>query len=181
MLDNLRADTRRLREFKTKSFPWYVLESLFFENGYQAILLYRIASAFKRWGVPILGPLFARLSLFLTGVDIAPGARIGPGLLVAHGTGLVIGDRVVIGRDAILLHQVTIGASGRDTRDAMPVIGDRVFVGAGARLIGGIRVGDDVFVGTNAVVTRDLPDGAKLILKQQFREPRSPSSRSNRR
>ena len=82
---NLGEDTRRLRSIKKKRFPWYVLESLLFENGYQAVVLYRIASFFKRNGIPLLGPLFARLSLFLTGVDIAPGAEIGPGFAVGLG------------------------------------------------------------------------------------------------
>lgn len=167
MFDNLRADTRRLTEFKTKSFPWYVLESLFFENGYQAVVLYRIARWFKRHRIPVVGACLHRLSIFLTGVDINPGAEIGPGLLIAHGTGLVIGGRVVLGADAILLHQVTIGGTGRDTRDAMPVIGDRAFVGAGARIIGGITLGDDVFIGVNVVVTRDVPENTRIVSKAE--------------
>ena len=83
MLDNLRRDTRRLREIKTKPFPFYVIESLLFENGYQAVVSYRLASWFKHRGIPLFGPLFARLGLFSTGVDISPGAGIGPGLLTA--------------------------------------------------------------------------------------------------
>ena len=84
MLDNLREDTRRLREIKTKPFPWYVIESLLFETGYQAVVLHRIAHWFKTHGIPVLGPLFARLNQFYTGVDIGPGAEIGPGLRIAH-------------------------------------------------------------------------------------------------
>jgi serine O-acetyltransferase len=162
MLDNLRSDTRRLRLTKARGFPWYVIESLLFENGYQAVVLYRIASWFKHRGVPFLGPFFARLSLFLTGADIAPGARIGPGLLICHGVGLVIGNRVRIGADAILLQQVTIGAPSVKRIAQMPEIGDRIFVAAGARLIGGIRIGDDVFIGANCVVTTDIPGGSKV-------------------
>ena len=165
MLDNLTRDTRRLLEVKKKRFPFYVLESLLFENGYQAVVLHRLAAWFKHRRVPVLGPLFARLSLFLTGVDIAPGAMIGPGLRIAHGTGLVIGNGTRIGRDATLLHQVTLGAPSNRRIEQMPTLGDRVFVGAGAKLIGGITVGDDVFVGANAVVTRDIPSGSKVTTK----------------
>ena len=165
MLDNLKRDTRRLREVKKKGFPFYVLESLLFENGYQAVVLHRVAAWFKHRHIPVLGPFFARLSLFLTGVDIAPGAVIGPGLRIAHGTGLVIGNGTRIGSDATLLHQVTLGAPSDRRIEQMPTLGDRVFVGAGAKLIGGITVGDDVFVGANAVVTRDIPSGSKVTTK----------------
>ena len=165
MFDNLKRDTQRLLEVKRKRFPFYVLESLLFENGYQAVVLHRLAAWFKHRRVPVLGPLFARLNLFLTGVDIAPGAMIGPGLRIAHGTGLVIGNGTRIGRDATLLHQVTLGAPSDRRIEQMPTLGDRVFVGAGAKLIGGITVGDDVFIGANAVVTRDIPSGSKATTK----------------
>jgi len=162
MFDNLRRDTQKLRGFKTKPFPWYVVESLLFENGYQAIVLYRIAHWFKKHRIPFFGPFFARLSLFLTGVDIAAGTEIGPGLIISHGTGLVIGDHVRIGRDAILLHQVTIGAPSLGGRARMPRLGDEVFVGAGARIIGDISVGDGAKIGVNSVVTDDVPAGGRV-------------------
>ncbi len=177
MFDNLRADTRKLKLIKTKSFPWYVLESLLFENGYQAVVLYRLASWFKRHRIPFFGPLIARLSLFLNGVDVSPGARIGPGLMIVHGVGLVIGDHTRIGADAMLLHQVTIGASKYERRSEMPRLGDNVFVAAGARLIGGIEIGDNVFIGANAVVTRDIPSNSRVTLDAPLKiEPQSGDS-----
>jgi len=182
MWNNLRADTRRLREIKKKGFPGYVIESLLFENGYQAVVMYRMASWFKHRGIPLLGPLIARISLFLTGVDIAPGARIGPGLRIAHGDGIVVGDRVVIGSDATLLHQVTIGAASLRRVDRMPHLGDDVFVGAGARLIGEITVGDEVFIGVNTIVLTDIPGASKVTSSAELvietrgesREPSAP-------
>ncbi len=162
MLRNLREDTRRLREIKTRPFPWYVLESLLFENGYQAVVLYRIAHWFKSRRIPALGPFFARLSLLLTSVDIAPAARIGPGLFISHGIGLVIGNGVRIGRNGTLLHQVTIGAPTGKRLDQMPKLGSNVFVGAGSRLIGQVEIGDDVFIGVNCVVVQDIPSGTKV-------------------
>ena len=165
MLDNLQADTRRLREIKTKPFPWYVLESLLFENGYQAVVLHRIAHWFKKRRIPVLGPFFARLSLFLTAVDIGPGAEIGPGLWISHGVGLVIGGNARIGRDATLLHGVTIGAPDRGRQREMPTLGDSVFVGAGAKIIGSVEIGDRVFVGVNVVVTRNVPADSLVLLR----------------
>ena len=163
MLDNLREDTRRLQEIKTKAFPWYVIESLLFENGYQAVVLHRIAHWFKSRGIPILGPMVARFNQFLTGVEIGPGVVIGPGLRISHGNGIVIGGYARIGRNALLLHQVTIGSPHPGKVEKMPVIGDNVFIGAGARVIGEITVGDDVFIGVNAIVAQDVPSGSRVL------------------
>ena len=161
-MTNVAADTRRLRELKSKPFPWYVVESLLFENGYQAVVLHRVAHWFKRHRIPVLGPLTARFSLFLTGVDIGPGAEIGPGLLISHGGGLVIGGYAQVGAHATLLHQVTIGAPTRARVLEMPVVGDRVFIGAGAKIIGPVTIGDDVIIGINAVVTEDVDSGSRV-------------------
>jgi len=163
MLDELREDTRRLLEIKTKPFPWYVVESLLFETGYQAVVLHRIAHWFKKQGAPVLGPLVARYCQFLTGVDIAPGAEIGSGLRISHGTGLVIGGYAKIGRGALLLHGVTIGSPHPGEVEKMPVIGDNVFIGAGAKVIGDITIGDDVFIGVNAIVAVDIPSGSRVL------------------
>ena len=168
MWDNLRADTRRLREIKSKRAPWYVLESLLFENGYQAVVLHRLAHWFKAHGVPVLGPAIARYNHFLTGVDIAPAAKIGPGLRIAHGTGIVIGNAVEIGCDCLLMHGVTLGAPTLSRIGDMPKLGDRVTVGAQASLIGPVEVGDDVFVGAHALVTRDIPAGSRVTVKVEL-------------
>ena len=157
MFDNLRADTRRLRIWKRRKAPWYVLESLLFENGYQAVVLHRIAHWFKSRGIPFFGPLFARISLLLTGVDIGPGARIGPGLLISHGVGLVIGGHAEIGANALILHQVTIGSPDVGRLVEMPKVGDDVFIGAGATLIGDIQVGDGARIDAMVLVNRDVP------------------------
>ena len=160
---NLVADARRLRELKSKPFPWYVVESLLFENGYQAVVLHRMAHACKRRRIPVLGPFFARLSLFLTGVDIAPAAQIGPGLLISHGVGIVIGGYARIGAGATLLHAVTIGGPYPSRRREMPTLGDEVFVGAGAMVIGDITIGDRVFIGAGAMITEDVPDDSVVV------------------
>lgn len=163
MLDNLRQDARRMREIKTKGAPWYVLESLVFDNGFQAVFLHRIAHWFKARRIPFFGPLVHRWSIATTGVDISPGARIGPGLFIGHGVGLVIGENAKIGSGATLLQQVTIGAPATGRRDEMPQIGDEVFVAAGARLIGHIEIGNRVFIGANALVTRDIPSDSRVV------------------
>jgi serine O-acetyltransferase len=170
---NLAADITRLREVKGKSGWLCVVEGLLFENGFQAVVLYRLAHWFKTHGVRFLGPLVARYTLWLTGVDIAPAAIIGPGLYISHGNGIVIGGSARLGARAFLLQQVTIGAPSPARVAEMPSLGDNVFVGAGARLIGGIRIGDDVFIGVNAVVAEDIPSGSRVTSAAGLRiEPR---------
>ena len=165
MLDNLRHDTRRLLAIKSKPFPWYVVESLLFETGYQAVVLHRLAHWFKSRGVPALGPAVARLNQFLTGVEIGPAATIGPGLMIVHGQGIVVGGYARIGRNATLLQQVTIGSPSPDHRERMPTIGDDVFIGAGAKVIGAITIGDGSFIGVNAVVAQDVPPGSRVVVR----------------
>ena len=165
MFPTLRHDTRRLREIKRKPFPWYVLESLLFETGYQAVVLHRLAHWFKRLGVPVLGPAVARFNQFLTGVEIGPAAEIGPGLMIVHGEGIVVGGYARLGRNATLLHQVTIGSPSPDHRERMPSIGDDVFIGAGAKVIGAITIGDGSFIGVNAVVAQDVPPNSRVVVR----------------
>lgn len=176
MFANLRHDVARLREAKSKPFPWFIIESLLFENGFQAVVLYRLAHWFKAHRIPVVGPLVARLSLFLTGVDVAPAADIGPGLRISHGTGIVIGHRVRIGAGATLLHQITLGGTSAKRPDEMPRLGDRVFIGAGASILGSVTVGDDVFIGTGAVIMQDVPSNSKVVAKHQVEIVTSASS-----
>ena len=178
MFPNLHQDVLRLKAIKSKPFPWYVLESLLFENGFQAVVLYRLAHWFKRRRIPVMGPAIARLSQFLTGVEIAPGAEIGPGLMISHGMGIVVGQWARVGKGATFHQQVTLGARGLGTLTAMPRLGDDVFLAAGARLLGGIEVGDGAFVGANAVVTQDVPAGARAISDAGLRvsPPPAPSA-----
>jgi len=163
MFDSLRHDTRRLRETKTRSAPWYVLESLLFDTGYQAVVLHRLASWFKRHRIPALGPAVARWNQFVTGVDISPAAELGPGLRISHGTGIVIGYAARVGRDCLLMQNVTLGAPTIGRLGDMPTIGDRVILGAGCAVIGRVSVGDDCFVGALALVTADVPPNTKVV------------------
>lgn len=175
MRRHLAADTRRLRSIKSKGFPWYVIESLLFETGYQAVVLHRLASFWKRHRIPVLGPATARLNHFLTGVDIAPGAEIGPGLMISHGTGIVVGNATRIGANALLMHGATLGAPTTERIGEMPTVGDNAVIGAGAKVIGAVTVGDDVLIGVNAVVTRDVPSGMTVLPTGEIR-PRSSGS-----
>ena len=173
-MKNLRADYRRLAAYREKDSLKFLLETMLFDNGFQAVWLYRLAHALKNASVPILPPLLARLNIFLTGVDIAPRATIGPGLVISHGVGLVIGGYAVLGERVLLHHQVTIGAATVGRIQSMPRIGSDVVIGAGAKIIGGSRPSaNHCFIGANMLVTEDVPDDT---LAEQHRQEASRKS-----
>ena len=132
--------------------------------GPLAIVLYRASHRLWIRGLETPAELLWRLSYFLTGADIHPGAEIGGGLRLTHTSGVVIGKGVKIGSDVTLLHGVTLGGSARGWFDGVfadgyPTIGDRTEIMAGAKVLGPITVGRGCFIGANAVLARDLPDG----------------------
>ena len=163
MFANLGRDLGRLRHKSKGRSPAWALDAFLFDNGFQAVFFYRLARWFKRRRIPVFGPFFGRLGTFFTGTEISPSAEIGPGLRITHGLGLVVGGYARIGADATLLHAVTIGSLSEDRVDQMPAIGDRVFIGAGATLLGAITIGDDAFIGAGALVTRNILPGSRVL------------------
>lgn len=107
--------------------------------------------------------VFSRFSEIITGIRVAPRARIGPGLYIGHADGVVVGGGVVMGSNCNIQQGVTIGTSSRGERQGSPTIGNRVYFGPGAKVFGSIRVGDDVAIGANAVVTKSLPQRAVAV------------------
>lgn len=140
------------------------LERILTRPGPGAILLYRASHQLWVRHHTLAAELLWRLSYFLTGADIHPGAEIGGGLRLTHTTGVVIGRGVRIGANVTLLHEVTLGGSARGWfdgayQDGYPTIGDDSVIMAGAKVLGPICVGRGCFVGANAILARDLPDG----------------------
>jgi serine O-acetyltransferase len=145
--------------------------------GPLAILLYRGSNRLWRAGHPALAEGVWRVNLLLTGADIHPAAEIGGGLRLTHTSGLVIGRGARLGSDLNVLHGVTIGGSGKRWfdpyfEDGLPEIGDGTEIWAGAKVLGAVKVGRGCHIGANAVVTRDLPDGASYTVGQPLRELR---------
>jgi len=133
--------------------------------GLHAIWSHRIAHAMWELdpGLRIPARVLATVTRSVTGVEIHPAATIGRRCFIDHGMGVVIGETATIGDDVLLYHGATLG--GRDTNPGKrhPTIGNRVMVGAGARILGPITVGDDARIGANAVVVKDVPDGATAV------------------
>ena len=158
---NLRRDFRRLRQVKGWSTGRALVDAVFLDSGFQALMAYRVGHTLQRRGVPLLPAVCRRWAVGACGVDILPRARIGGGCIIAHGIGLVVGGYSVIGEDCTLLHGVTLGEARFDEID-YPRVGDRVTIGAGATLLGGITVGDDAVIAAGAVVLADVPAGATV-------------------
>jgi serine O-acetyltransferase len=104
--------------------------------------------------------LWLRRLRYRFGIDVPASTRVGPGLYINHPGGIVVHSEAVIGRNCNLSHDVTVGEANRGPRKGFAVIGDGVFLGPGAKVIGRVHIGDDVAVGANAVVTSDVPGGS---------------------
>ncbi|WP_246061492.1 serine O-acetyltransferase EpsC [Lapillicoccus jejuensis] len=140
------------------------LETFLASPGLHAIWVHRLAHRLWRtpgWRLP--ARLLAQLSRAVTGVEIHPGATIGRRFFIDHGMGVVIGETAVVGDDVMLYHQVTLGGRSLKKVKRHPTLGDRVTVGAGARILGDVTIGDDVQVGANSVVTKDVPAGSVAV------------------
>ena len=102
----------------------------------------------------------SQVARFMTGVEIHPGARLGRRFFIDHGMGVVIGETAEVGDDVMLYHGVTLGGRSLARVKRHPTVGNRVTIGAGARVLGPVEIGDDVQIGANSVVVKDVPEGA---------------------
>ncbi len=157
------SDYQRLSELRQKRGFSFWLQCILLDNGYQAVRLHRLAHWFKRHRIPGLGALVWRCSIFFTGVDINPNARIGPGLVVSHGVGLVVGGDVVIGPGCLLHHGVTLGAPTTSRIAQCPRLEAEVTVGAAAQIIGDLTIGRGALIGAGALIVDDVPAGARAV------------------
>jgi serine O-acetyltransferase len=133
------------------------VENAIVYSGLHAIWSHRLAH--RMWARPALrGParILSQLTRFLTGIEIHPGASIGRRFFIDHGMGVVIGETTEIGDDVMVYHGVTLGGRSLEKGKRHPTIGDRVTIGAGAKILGPVHIGDDSAIGANAVVTHDV-------------------------
>lgn len=140
-----------------------VLEVVLCYPGLHAVWGYRIAHALWTRGFKLAGRLVSHWIRFLTGIEIHPGATIGPGFFIDHGMGVVIGETAEIGTDVTMYHGVTLGGTSLEKGKRHPTIGDRVVIGAGAKVLGAITIGHDTRIGANAVVVKSVPPNAVVV------------------
>lgn len=143
--------------------PLGVLEVLLLYSGFHAVFWHRINHLLHGLKIPFIPRLIAQLVRFFTGVEIHPGAKIGPGFFIDHGMGVVIGETAEIGENVTLYQGVTLGGTGRERGKRHPTLGDNVVVGAGAKVLGNIRLGNNVKVGAGSVVVHPVPDNCTVV------------------
>jgi serine O-acetyltransferase len=155
ILSDLRAKARWCYERD----DWKGVAKVLLTDGTAAMVWYRLAQAARRWRLAPLEMLFGRLNAIFCGCVIGRGAEFGPGFVLVHSLGVVINGSVRGGADVKIEHQVTIGAEKRSS----PVLGDDVFIGAGAKIVGAVTIGTGARVGANAVVVKDVPPHCTVV------------------
>ena len=138
-------------------------EILLTYSGLKAVRSYRRANWFYRHKMFTIARIISQHARHKTGIEIHPGAQIGKGLFIDHGMGVVIGETTVIGDNCLLYQGVTLGGTGKDKGKRHPTLGNNVMVGAGAKVLGPIHIGDNVKVAANAVVLTDIPDSCTAV------------------
>lgn len=169
MLDTLRADIRRFLKSGDPKTRFKDVLYLFVDQGFWAVVIFR----FGRWAhhvkIPILSFVIRavafvlfKLTEIVTGISIPANAQIGPGLYVGHFGGIIIHNRATIGHNCSIGTGVVIGTRGLGD-GGVPMIGNNVYIGVGAKVLGGIHIGSNVRIGANAVVLDDVPDNSTVV------------------
>lgn len=139
------------------------VEVLLLYSGVHAILAYRVSHKLYLGKHYFSARAVSQLARFFTGIEIHPGATIGKGLFIDHGMGVVIGETAEIGDNCTIYQGVTLGGTGKDTGKRHPTLGNNVMVGAGAKVLGPIKINDDSKVAANAVVLKEVPQNSTAV------------------
>jgi serine O-acetyltransferase len=138
------------------------IEILLLYPGVKAILFHRIAHFLYSANIPFFPRLISETSRFMTGIDIHPGAKMGR-VIIDHGMGVVIGQTAIVGDGVILYQGVTLGGTSLRREKRHPTLGDRVVVGAGAKVLGAIEIGAGTRIGANSVVVESVPPNSTVV------------------
>jgi serine O-acetyltransferase len=161
VIGTLRHDVRAARERDPAARS--ALEVVLCYPGVHAVWAYRVSHWLWQRDHKLAGRICSAMAREFTGVDIHPAAVLGTGLFIDHGTGVVIGETAEIGIDVTIYHGVTLGGSRMERGKRHPTIGDRVTIGAGAKVLGPIKVGHDSRIGANAVVVKQVPPDSVVV------------------
>ena len=161
VLSSLIVDFRIIFERDPAARNW--LEVLVCYPGLQALVCHRFAHILYRFGLPFIPRLISHLGRFLTGIEIHPGAKIAQGVFIDHGMGVVIGETAIVGDYSLIYQGVTLGGTGKETGKRHPTLGNNVVVGAGAKVLGNLKIGNNVRIGAGSVVLRDVPSDCTVI------------------
>jgi len=131
--------------------------------GLHALVIYRISNKLWKMNLKVLARFISQVARLFTGIEIHPGAEIKKGLFIDHGMGVVIGETTILGENVTLYQGVTLGGTGKECGKRHPTIGNDVVVGAGAKVLGNIEVGDNSYIGANAVVLKSVPENSTVV------------------
>ncbi len=161
MLSNLREDVQCV--FERDPAARTTFEVLTTYPGVWAIMIHRVAHWLWINQLKWVARMISTFARWITGIEIHPGARIGRRFFIDHGMGVVIGETAEVGDDCTLYHGVTLGGTSWEKGKRHPTLGDNVVVGAGAKVLGPILVGDGARIGSNAVVVKEVPENATVV------------------
>jgi len=161
MLATLQQDVQAVRDRDPAARS--TLEVILCYPGLHAVWGHRVSRWLWGHNLKLIGRASSALTRWLTGVDIHPGATLGPRLFIDHATGVVIGETADLGADVTLYHGVTLGGTKRDHVKRHPSVGDRVTIGAGAKILGPVTIGSDSRIGANAVVVKPVPPNSVVV------------------
>jgi len=139
------------------------LEAILCYSGLHAVWAYRLNHWLWKHRFRLLARWFSQLARLLTGIEIHPAAQIGRRLFIDHGMGVVIGETAIVGDDVTLYQGVTLGGTGKEKGKRHPTIGSGVVIGAGAKVLGNIQIGDNCRVGAGSVILRDVPHDSTVV------------------
>jgi serine O-acetyltransferase len=139
------------------------LEVVLCYPGLHAVMIHELSSRLWKHRWYTLGRFVSHMGRFLTGIEIHPGAKLGRRLVIDHGLGVVIGETAEIGDDVYMYHQVTLGGTSSEHGKRHPTVGNNVIIGAGAKVLGAILIGDGARIGANAVVIAPVPAGTTVV------------------
>lgn len=135
-----------------------ILKTLFM-NGTSAMVLYRISAALQKWHLGIIGQIVTKFNYHWNSIVIGQGAKFGNGFAILHSLGVVINGATVAGENIYIESCVTIGSD----KNKVPILGNNIYIGTGAKILGGIKIGDNVKIGANAVVIKDIPSNCTAV------------------
>ncbi|MCL2350227.1 MAG: serine O-acetyltransferase [Defluviitaleaceae bacterium] len=132
-------------------------------QGLWAVAFHRVAHLFYKKRLFLFSRMMSQISRFFTGIEIHPGAKLSKTVFIDHGAGVVIGETCEIGENVTIYQGVTLGGTGKDTGKRHPCIGDNVMIGAGAAILGPIKIGDNTKIGAGSVVLKDVPEDSVVV------------------
>lgn len=157
----LLSDIQTVRERDSSLKNW--LEVLLCSSGLHALILHRIAYRLYCRQISFIPRLISHLGRFFTKIEIHPGAQIGQKVFIAHGAGVVIGETAIVGDGTLIYQGVTLGGTGKETGKRHPTLGKNVVVGAEAKILGNIHIGDNVRIEAASVVLEDIPENSIVV------------------